>query len=101
MKMQKTQADNGIVGLTAAFFDISGDSNPSVYSPLPVDGSRNGKPDSQGWIGQISYYPWQNVRLSAQYTWYTKFNGASDNYDGFGRDATDNNTLYLLAWLMW
>ena len=92
---------NGIVGLTAAFFNIDGDSNPSVYSPSPLDGSRNGQPDSQGWIGQISYFPWQNVRLSAQYTWYTKFNGASNNYDGFGRDASDNNTLYLLAWLMW
>jgi hypothetical protein len=35
-----------------------------------------------------------------QYTGYRKFNGVRRNYDGFGRDATDNNTLYLLAWLM-
>ncbi len=38
--------------------------------------------------------PWQNVRLSAQYTAYTKFNGGTTNYDGFGRNASWNNTLY-------
>jgi len=100
-RLDATYYLNGIVGLTGAFFRVDGDSNPEVYSPAPLDGSRNNKPNSQGWIGQISYYPWQNVRLSAQYTYYTKFNGESDNYDGFGRDATDNNTLYLLVWLMW
>jgi hypothetical protein len=31
---------------------------------------------------------------------YSKFNGASNNYDGFGRNASDNNTFYLLGWLM-
>ena len=30
---------------------------------------------------------------------YNKFNGASDNYDGAGRNASDNNTLYLLSWI--
>lgn len=91
----------GIYGLTAAYFRIDGDSNPGLYAPGPVSGSSNGKPDSRGWIGQFNYYPWQNVRLSAQYIWYTEFNGQSSNYDGFGRDASDNNTLYLLAWLLW
>jgi hypothetical protein len=27
-----------------------------------------------------------------------KFDGASSNYDGNGRNASDNNTLYLLVW---
>ena len=91
----------GIVGLTAAVFRIDGDANPALYAPAEVSGSRNNKPDSEGFICQVSYFPWQNVRLSGQYTWYTKFNGESDNYDGFGRDASDNNTLYVLAWLLW
>jgi hypothetical protein len=30
---------------------------------------------------------------------YDRFNGAGHNYDGFGRNASDNNTLFLLAWL--
>ena len=92
---------NGIVGLTAAYFRIDGDANPGLYAPEPVSGSQTNKPDSQGWVGQVSYYPWQNVRLSAQYTWYTEFNGGTSDYDGFGRNASDNNTLYVLAWLLW
>ena len=42
-------------------------------------------------------YP-ANLRLGAQYTAYTKFDGAKDNYDGNGRNAKDNNTLFLFAW---
>ena len=27
-----------------------------------------------------------------------KYNGARDNYDGLGRNAKDNNTLFLYLW---
>jgi hypothetical protein len=30
---------------------------------------------------------------------YTKYDGASTNYDGTGRNASDNNTLYLFVWM--
>jgi hypothetical protein len=43
--------------------------------------------------------PLANLKLGAQYTIYTRFNGASRNYDGFGRSASGNNTLFLYAWL--
>ncbi|MDA8140861.1 MAG: hypothetical protein M0036_19605 [Desulfobacteraceae bacterium] len=91
----------GSVALTLAYFRTDGDENPGLYSPAPVTGSRNFKPDSEAYIAQIGYYPWQNVRLSAQYIYYDKFNGSDTNYDGFDRQATDNNTLYLMAWLVW
>jgi hypothetical protein len=29
---------------------------------------------------------------------YTQFNGSGKNYDGFGRAASDNNTLLLFLW---
>jgi hypothetical protein len=32
-----------------------------------------------------------------QYTGYTRFNGAANNYDAVGRNAGGNNTVYLLA----
>jgi len=41
--------------------------------------------------------PWANLRLGLRYTAYTRFNGASSNYDGFGRDASDDNTWLLFA----
>jgi hypothetical protein len=37
----------------------------------------------------------QNLQLTAQYTGYTRFNGAATNYDGAGRNASGNNTVYL------
>jgi len=40
-----------------------------------------------------------NTRLGAQYVLYSKFNGASRAYDGAGRDASGNNTLYLFLWV--
>jgi hypothetical protein len=70
-------------------------------SPAPGFGSANGSPDTTGWILQATYLPWQNVQLGLQYTLYSKFNGASTNYDGLGRDAKDNNTLYGYGWFMW
>jgi hypothetical protein len=45
------------------------------------------------------WMPIQYLRVGAQYTAYGRFNGASTNYDGFGRNARDNNTLFLYSWL--
>ncbi|MFI5365394.1 MAG: cytochrome C [Candidatus Binatia bacterium] len=89
------------VSLALGYFLTRGQKDTSLYAPADVSGSANGSPDSDGVRFDIGYYPWQNVRLSAQYTVYTEFNGRAHNYDGSGRDALNNNTLYLLAWLMY
>jgi hypothetical protein len=64
-----------------------------------VTTSANGAPDTKGWIAELNYLPWLNTKLSLQYTRYTEFNGGTANYDGFGRNASDNNAVYALAWL--
>ena len=46
----------------------------------------------------MNYLPFLNVKLQLQYVAYSKFNGGSSNYDGSGRSASDNNTLYVLGW---
>jgi hypothetical protein len=66
-------------------------------------------PNSNGWIGELDYipfsyggpssWPWLNMKLGVQYIYYTKFDGASTNFDGAGRNAHNNNTLFLFAWL--
>ena len=43
--------------------------------------------------------PFANLKLGLQYIAYTQFNGGSNNYDGNGRNAGNNNTLYAFAWL--
>jgi hypothetical protein len=77
------------------YFVTTGTNDPALYVADPLDGSANGSPKSQGFIANITYWPVQNIRLALQYTAYTKFNGAGTNYDGFGRNASDNNSLYL------
>ena len=66
--------------------------------PCPASGGNpNGDPRSAGYIANVSFWPWQNLQLAAQYTAYTRFNGAAHNYDGAGRNASANNTVYLDA----
>ena len=73
-------------------------------------GSLTGSPESDGFILQADYFPlnkpggpafWprSNVKLSLQYVIYNRFDGARTNFDGAGRNARDNNTLYLEAWI--
>jgi len=85
-------------GAALGYFMTSGSSDTGLYAPGSVTGFANGSPNSNGWIGEVSYVPWQNVKFLLQYIAYQKFNGASTNYDGNGRNASDNNTMYLLGW---
>lgn len=95
------------LGLTAGVFHSWGTRDPDLFGPEEDGGSRTGKPDTSGYILQADWTPWgkedswgapwRNVRLGIQYTGYLKFNGASRNYDGFGRDASDNDTIFAFA----
>jgi hypothetical protein len=62
--------------------------------------TRTGSPDTSGQMLELVYTPWLNTRFSLAFTNFEKFNGSVKNYDGNGRNAADNNTTYLLAWLM-
>ena len=85
-------------GGSLGYFSTSGSADAIVYAPAAVTGFANSSPNSSGWIGELDYVPWQNVKLLAQYVSYQKFNGASKDYDGSGRNANYNNTLYVLGW---
>ncbi len=87
------------IGGSIGFFDITGSSDANLYAAAPATGSLNNSPNSRGEIFEVNYLPWLNAKLQLQYTVYSKFNGASTNYDGAGRNASDNDTLYLLIWL--
>jgi hypothetical protein len=100
---------NNTYGFTLAYNAISGSTDTGLFAPAPLTGSANGSPDSQAIIAQIDWtpfgksttdpgYPWLNVRIGLQYTHYLEFNGGTTNYDGFGRNASDNDTLLLFTW---
>ncbi|MFX1554634.1 MAG: hypothetical protein ACFFBV_11965 [Promethearchaeota archaeon] len=90
----------GDIGGSVGYFSTTGDRDTVLYAPNPVDGSRKGRPNSNGFVVEADYVFREKYKLSLQYTIYDKFNGAHSNYDGHGRDASDNNTFYALAWLM-
>src|SRR5580704_14373 len=88
-------------GGSASYFSTTGSTDAALYgigSKPGVTTSANGSPNTTGWIVEANYVPWLNVKLSLQYTSYTKFNGGSTNYDGYGRHAHDINTIYILTW---
>lgn len=82
-----------VAAFSAGFQAITGDASASWHTA-------SGKPNSADFILEASYLPWQNTKFVAQYTIYTRFDGARSDYDGAGRGASDNNTLYLLAWFL-
>ncbi len=84
-------------GTTLAVFQTTGSADAGLYG---TDSSGNAlSPNSSGYIAELDYLPLQNVRLLLQYTGYNKFNGARQNYDGTGRNAADNNTLFADVWV--
>jgi hypothetical protein len=97
-------------GATVGWQQTWGTANPLLYAPAPVTGSANGKPNSNAFIFEADWAPfgkaeswarpWVNLKVGAQYTVYTEFNGGTSNYDGYGRSASGNNTLYLFTWLI-
>jgi hypothetical protein len=95
-------------GLTLGWQYTWGRQNAALFPASPGSGSANGKPNSNAfsiegdWVPfgkQDSWArPFANMKVGIQYVVYTMFNGGSKNYDGFGRNASDNNTLYIYLW---
>jgi hypothetical protein len=92
------------IGATVSAFGVSGSSNPIIYGD-----NRTFKPNSSGFQFQIDGTPFGrgksplgpriNMRVGVQYIVYTKFDGASHDFDGTGRNASDNNTLRVFTWV--
>ena len=60
--------------------------------------ARDSTQETRGLTYELFWTPVQYARVGAQYTVYDKYGGASNNYDGFGRNASDNDTLFLYVW---
>jgi len=87
------------IGGSLGVFRTTGSADALLYASAPLTGSVINSPDARGYIMEVDYLPWLNTKLQLQYVRYDKFNGLSTNYDGAGRNAADNDTLYLLGWL--
>lgn len=99
-------------GGSLSYFDVTGTSNSALQTSAMdpsnpgslldgsqgVTGSLSGNPGTSGWTTGVFWTPIQNARIGVEYTMFNRFNGASSNYDGFGRNAKDNNTLFVYLW---
>jgi hypothetical protein len=85
----------GTAGDVSATFDDAGNVLSSNANMISAGNS----PDTAVWIPSIFWQPLQNLRVTLYQTLFTKFMGTTDNYDGFGRKASDNNTTYLYLWM--
>jgi len=97
-------------GGSMGFFNLSGTTNTANQTAgydatgtlIKTDGAASnlsGNPGTRGITLEAFWMPIQYLRVGLQYTAYNRFNGASTNYDGFGRNARDNNTAFLYTWL--
>jgi hypothetical protein len=82
---------------TGQYFNLWGTSDPLLYGGLASGVS----PNSIGYIAEIAYipfglsqspgWPWFNMRLGLQYTYYDKFDGTTVGAHG-------HDTLFIYAW---
>ncbi len=92
-----TNTANQTSGLSPDTLTVTSDAAAAAPSQR-VGGNLTGNPATRGATLEAFWTPVQYVRIGAQYTAYSKFNGASTNYDGFGRNARDNNSLFIYVW---
>ncbi len=88
--------------LAGGFFDVSGSKDMLRYAD-----SATGSPHGTGVTLDASWSPFMdggpdayktfNFRLGLQYTHYFKLFGSSNNFDGAGHNASDNDTTFLYA----
>ena len=85
-------------GASLAYTSVTGSSDAGVYGTTGGLGSNLNIPDTEMWTPELFWLPMQNLRVGVQFNYFTKYLGASTNYDGAGRNASDNNTTYLYLW---
>jgi len=107
-KLSGSYVYNGVLSLSVGYFNVWGGADALLYADS-LSPSAPGSPNSNGWVfdvawlpfsnGGPAFWPWLNARLGVSYTLYDQFDGASSNYNGALRNARDNNTTFLYAWL--
>ena len=109
MKLKGSYIYRAELGGSVSYFKTTGSSDSTAYpglqddgtggmTAIPISGSAANNPDTRGWIPELFWSPVQNVRAGVQYFKYDRYAGSARNYDGAGRNASDNNTLFVYVW---
>lgn len=82
------------------YFRASGSQDDLLYNTGDMlMGSSTGTPDTAGWVAEANYLPTDRIKITARYTAFESYNGASSNYVP-GRNAADNNNIFVMVWLL-
>jgi hypothetical protein len=74
----------------------NGNSDSTMYGiTSPAGDQVSASPKTTGYALEVDRLITQNIQVMAQYHGFLRFNGLQHNIDGLGRNATDNNTLWL------
>ncbi len=102
LNVSATYAYDSTYSITLGYFDTHSTTDFGFF------GGNVGQANSRGEILDLGYspwshggpalWPWLNTRLGVQFTHYEKTNGASVNYDGNGRNAKDDDAVWLYSW---
>lgn len=111
LKLKASYIFRAKYGGSLSYFSTTGSSDNTAYPgaqddgtgvgnmvPIAIAGSALNNPDTRGVIPEVFWMPIQYLRVGMQYFKYERYNGASKNYDGSGRNAKDNNTLFVYLW---
>jgi hypothetical protein len=85
-------------GGSVNIFNQTSSTNTYHLDATRVSGNISGNLGQRGATLEAFWTPIQYVRVGVQYTAYNRYNGASTNYDGGGRSASDNNSLFFYVW---
>jgi hypothetical protein len=96
LRLKATYSYRARYGAALAYTTVSGSADAIAY---PANDTK--RPDSRLWIPELFYQPSQYVRVGLQYYLWDKFQGLRNNYDPAGlagRNARDNNAIFLYVW---
>jgi len=94
LKLKGTYVYQEKYGVSLAYTNVTGSADPTAYSA-----SANNSPNTTYWTPEVFWLPLRNLRVGLQFNLFTRYLGAKTNYDGNGRNASDNNNAFLYLWL--
>ena len=101
LKIKGAYVYNAKYGASLAYQQTTGSADAGLYTDptaSEVAFNASGSPDTTVWVPEVFWTPVQYLRIGAQYWHYTKINGSSSNYNGVGRNASANDTLFFYVW---
>jgi len=88
---------------TGGRMSIGGTPDATLYGTLPeARTAPTGSPRSPICRSCVAAHPfgqWLNARIGLQWIRWDKFDGASTNFNGAGRNARANNTIFGYVWI--